>query len=173
MNKIFLFFIFFIEISFSQECGLAHEVMYILAKNEHHPQRKVGYPYLISFNNKRDAILAKKHFKSLFISNKGVDRTLDCKNQKRCVEVLDKVLKLGIKNLDLGSFQLNYIYHKHPKMDYFSVVESYDLACAYAESFTKKYGYTWRSLAKYHSKTPKYRDRYAKRMYDEYHKKDK
>ena len=152
------------------ECQLSHESMILIAKTEKHPQRRLGYPYLISFNNTKDAERMYQKYQSLFIPNKGVDRSIDCQNEQMCVDILHDLLSQNITNVDLGAYQINYGCHKLPHENYFRVAESYEYACAYAYSFVRQYGETFRSLAMYHSQTPKYRNIYAKRMYDEYKK---
>ena len=170
MKKLMLVLIFSASLGFAEECKLSHESMVLIAKVEKHPARKLGYPYLISFNKEKDAIKAQKKYKKFFIPNKGVDRTIDCKSEEMCRIILADLIKDKITNLDLGGFQINFIHHKLNDYEYFRVAESYEYACSYAQSFVSKYGSTFKALAMYHSKTPKHRNKYAKRMYDEYKK---
>lgn len=165
------------------ECGLSHESMVLIAKTERHPKRNLGYPYLISFNNLSEAKAIYPVYKDFFIPNKGIDRTIDCKNEEICVDILNDLIGRGITNLDLGGFQVNYKMHKDgfsdyynnhheplSKQEFFRLAESYEYACAYAEKHVERWGPTFKALAMYHSKNPKHRDVYAKRMYDEYKK---
>lgn len=170
MKKLILTLVFSVSFGVAEECKLSHESMVLIAKVEKHPKRKLGYPYLISFNKEKDAIKAQKKYKQFFIPNKGVDRTIDCQSEEMCRIILSNLVKDGITNLDLGAFQINYIYHKMKDYEYFRVAESYEYACSYAQSFIEEYGSTFKALAMYHSKTPKYRNKYAKRLYDEYKK---
>jgi len=170
MNKLILILLFAVSLGLAEECKLSHASMVLIAKVEKHPARKLGYPYLISFNKEKDAIKAQKKYKQFFIPNKGVDRTIDCRNEEMCRTIFADLIRNKITNLDLGSFQINYIYHKMKDYEYFRVAESYEYACSYAQSFVDKYGPTFKALAMYHSQTPKYRNIYAKRMYDEYKK---
>lgn len=162
-------------------CLLSHESMVLIAKTEKHPKRRLGYPYLISFNIDKQASRVYKRYKELFIPNKGVDRSIDCKSEEICVAILDDLIKRGITNLDLGPYQVNYKVHKKGFTDYykrrhapmskeefFRIPESYEYACSYAYNFVERWGDSFKSLAMYHSKTPKHRNKYAKRMYDEY-----
>lgn len=166
------------QLSFSLEdssgkpvsCELSHESMVLIAKTEKHPKRRLGYPYLISFNNESDAKKVYQRYQVMFIPNKGVDRSIDCVNEETCVNVLQELITQGIDNVDLGGFQINYRHHKLRHEYYFRVAESYEYACSYAYGFVRKHGETFKSLAMYHSQTPKYRNIYAKRMYDEYKK---
>lgn len=170
MNKLIISLLLFVSLGFAEECRLSHESMVLIAKAERHPARKLGYPYLISFNKEKDAIRAQKKYKQFFIPNKGVDRTIDCKSEEVCRIIFADLIKNKITNLDLGGFQINFIYHKLKDYEYFRVAESYEYACSYAQSFVFKYGPTFKALAMYHSQTPKHRNKYAKRMYDEYKK---
>lgn len=169
--KFSLVFLVFVSFVYGyDQCRLSHASMVLLAKVEKHPRRKLGYPYLISFNNKKDAKKVWNKYKDFFIKKHGVGRTIDCLSEDMCLLLLNEFLSIGIKNLDLGSFQINYKYHRISQPHYFRVAESYEYACAYAQIFVDKYGSTFKSLAMYHSKTPKYRNKYARRMYDEYKK---
>jgi hypothetical protein len=154
-----------------ESCHLSHQSMLLIAKVEKHPDRKLGYPYIISFNNKKDVVKAHRIFSPFFIKQKGIGRSIDCQDEETCVSMLNRLLEMHIVNMDLGSFQINYKFHRlNSKNDYFRVAESYEYACAYAQTFVDKYGPTFKALAMYHNKKPKYRNIYAKRMYDEYQK---
>lgn len=63
------------------KCNVQYDIMYLIALNEKSPKRAVGYPYLISFNNKSDAKMIKTKYSNLFMSS----RTIDCENFSLCV----------------------------------------------------------------------------------------
>jgi len=155
LSKLIILFILVIN---SYSCKVDDRIMFSIASVEKHKDRDVGYPYLISFNNNRDAIRVKKVYTEYFLDN----RTIDCLNTNICTQMLDSLLKVGIKNLDLGVYQLNYIYWKMDKKEnYFDLMKSYDKACSIVESHNKD-EWTWTNIAKYHSGTPKYNNRYKK-----------
>jgi hypothetical protein len=171
VKKVILILLCFVSGNSYEDCHLSHQSMLLIAKVEKHPDRRLGYPYIISFNNKKDAIRAHRILSPFFIKHNGVGRSIDCRDEETCVSMLDKLLEMHIVNMDLGSFQINYKYHHlRSKNDYFRVAESYEYACAYAQTFVDKYGPTFRALAMYHNKNPKFRNVYARRMYDEYQK---
>jgi len=58
-KKIFVFVVLLGNLLYGyEECRLSHESMVLIAKAEKHPARKLGYPYLISFNKKK---MQEKH----------------------------------------------------------------------------------------------------------------
>jgi len=122
--------------------------MYWIAKIEKSSKRDTGYPYLVSFNKKSDFKKLSKKFNFKKTSN----RTIDCINQKNCVNIVKSLIKNKVFNLDLGAYQINYIYHKTKKLSsYFNLQESYIKACDILKKLIKKYGYSWKTIAKYHS----------------------
>jgi len=143
-------------------CHVDKSIMEIIAFAEKHNKKEAGYEYLISFNNKRDSKLIQKQLgKKLFLDN----RTIDCKNQKLCVQITKYLINTKhIKNLDLGAYQINYIYNKIPLNNYFSFEKSYLKACNIMSSLINKYGYTWKTIAMYHSATPKYNYAYLEKI---------
>ena len=143
-------------------CSVDKSIMEIIAFTEKHNKKEAGYEYLISFNNKRDGKLIKKQLgKDIFLDN----RTIDCRNQKLCVQITKYLVnKQHIKNLDLGAYQINYKYHKMPFSNYFSFKKSYLKACSIVSNLIKKHGYSWRTIAMYHSATPRYNYAYLKKI---------
>ena len=142
------------------KCGLSYDLMEVIAKVEGTSKREVGYPYIISFNNPIDykEVLKGKDFK--YINS----RTLDCKNLSNCVNILKTLENKKIRNLDLGAFQMNYIYHKFDRKEYFILERSYERACSFLESLIAKHGYSWETVARYHSATPAHNLKYRKKI---------
>lgn len=140
-------------------CKVDDRIMYAIAKVESHKSTPVGYPYLISINTRRDQIKARKDasLKKYFLDR----RTLDCNTQTECIAVLKKLQSHEITNLDCGAFQINRQYWSLKDEDYFDVKKSYLKACEIVMSYNKS-KWTWENIAKYHSKTKKYNDRYKK-----------
>ncbi|PAF53838.1 hypothetical protein BKH42_03660 [Helicobacter sp. 13S00482-2] len=135
---------------FAQNCEVGYKVLYTIASVERHPKRDIGYPYLISFNKTSQMIyLSKIKPKPKY---KILDsRTIDCMDLRNCVFIYRELKKRAIKNLDLGAFQINPIYHKYKDMDYFALKNSLLIACSIVTNLKNKYGWSWKSLAKYHS----------------------
>lgn len=157
-------------ISFSfinAECSIDYSVLYSIASCERHMNKKVGYPYLISVANEKDKKAIKKHLHLAWLDS----RTIDCKSLDECIDNLTSIKRLKIENLDLGSFQLNFIYNKYPNKDYFTLKKSYAIACSIIEEHLSHMdNYSWNTIARYHSKTPVYNKRYAQCLEREYSK---
>lgn len=161
MQIALLFILLFASILPAQDfsCKVDDRIMYAIAKIERHRSTPVGYPYLISINMKQDQITAKKDasLRKYFLDN----RTIDCNSKKECVAILKKLQSQKITNLDCGAFQINRQYWSLKDEDYFDVKKSYFKACEIVMSHNKT-KWTWENIAKYHSKTRKYNDKYKK-----------
>lgn len=148
----------------SNECALDYSIMYLIAMNEKHPNREVGYPYLISFNEKGDVVTAKKNRIVGFIDN----RSIDCESKEKCADIVEQLTKLKIENVDLGAFQINRYWHKIPLKDYFDLKKSYQKGCSIASKFIDSENITFKDIAKYHSLTKKYNNLYANNLKKNY-----
>ena len=145
----------------NSKCDVDSSILKIIAEAERHHKKEIGYQYLISFNNKKDAKLAKTQIgKNVFLDS----RTIDCKNKQLCKKITNFLIEQKITNLDLGAFQINYKFHKMKIEDYFLFKKSYLKACAYISKLIRNHGYNWRTIAMYHSATPKYNYRYLKKI---------
>lgn len=168
MKKFFGIFILIIVIfdSASANCTATYEMLYAIASNERHKSRDVGYPYLISFNKKTDVRKLKVEDKRFMIDN----RTLDCRNKANCTQIIGYLTKMGVKNMDLGPFQICYMYHKNNLYphQFFSLKDSFEFAKNLSNSNFKKHGCTWEALARYHSATPYHNKKYAKGLINAY-----
>ena len=149
------------------KCKLDPSILVTIAKVEKNKKRKAGYPYLISFNNKSDAIFIRKKLgKTIFLDQ----RTIDCKNKKLCKDITNFLVSQKITNLDLGPFQINYKFHKFKIKKYFNISESYYIACNYIEDNVKKYGKNWYAVAGYHSFSLTHNLEYQKNLKRNYQK---
>lgn len=148
------------------ECPVDYGAMYALADTERHNKRPIGYPFLISFNVKRDAVQMRDALKGEWLDW----RTLDCKNSEQCVSDLEIVLAKGIENVDLGGYQFNYVWFKFPLATYFSVQDSFERACKRVTEIYLKYGWSWDAIANYHNMKDEFRIPYAKRLAANYQK---
>ena len=144
-----------------RSCSIDNDIMLSILKTESHKDKTIGYPYLISFNNRIDQkIVRKTSIKKYLLDN----RTIDCKDKDTCIKITKTLLEVGINNLDLGAFQINYEFHKMKVEKYFSFKESYFKACSFISKLIKNHGYNWRTIAMYHSATPKYNYNYLKKI---------
>jgi len=149
------------SLSFAVKCSIDQRIMYSIAQAEKHPNRVVGYQYLISFNNKDEAIFAAYIFPYLFIDT----RTIDCEDSYTCADILYALNNYGINNLDCGTYQINTKYWQmNDYEDYFDLKKSYKKACQIIEYHTKD-ELSWTNIAKYHSGTPKYNEKYKQRLF--------
>jgi len=144
-----------------ESCGVDYPIMYLLAMNERHPKREIGYPFVISINEKKDSSVIRKFLSEFFIDN----RTIDCKNKDRCVKVASILVKKGYTNIDLGAFQINYKWHRSDLETFFDIEKSYAFGCKILKSVIRnKTSITYEDIAKYHSFTKKKNSVYANKL---------
>ena len=150
------------------ECKVNYDVIYSIASCERHKEKAVGYPYLISFNESKDAKKARNELTLNWLDR----RSVDCINQDECSKQLEDIENLNISNIDIGAFQLNYLFNKFAEnKDYFSIKKSYEKACGNVERhYREKKTWDWSTIARYHSKTPVHNRRYAECLIKEYSK---
>jgi len=141
----------------ANQCSISDAIMLTILKTEGHKARKLGYEYIISFNNTEDAELVGKSNLQMYFIDK---RSLDCKNLKFCVKITKALWKIGIRNLDLGAWQINSNSHFFEAEEYFNFNDSYYNACKYVEKNTGRHGFTWYAIAGYHSFTKEHNYRY-------------
>ncbi|PAF46321.1 hypothetical protein BKH46_08010 [Helicobacter sp. 12S02634-8] len=164
MNRIVVILILGFNTLFSlDKCEIGYKVLYTIAQVERHPKREVGYPYIISFNRTQD-IAKLSDLVSEGQYEKLDNRSIDCKNQKNCVLIYSKISQNQIPNVDLGAFQINPKYHQASPEDYFSLQKSIAIACGILTEIKQKYGWSWESLAKYHSYEKKNNLKYQKHL---------
>lgn len=145
---------------FAQECEIQDSVLDGIAKIEGHPKREFGYPYIISFNDKADIL-------KLTIDDRWIpidSRTIDCLDADRCLAVYSEIKDLGIKNIDLGAYQINPKFWRLKPEEYFDFELSRKKACKIITDLKSKHGWSWETLAMYHSKNKKNNLAYQKRL---------
>lgn len=164
-NIMVLLFIFFITntalYAMQKKCHTAPIIMYSIAKIEGTNRYPVGYPYIISINNKKDAqMLLNSNLKKYFINN----RTINCQSLAKCKKITKYLINHKVKNLDCGAFQINYLYHKVKNLDlYFNLKKSYNFACNIIENNNKRV-WTWKNIADYHSYSKKQNREYKQKL---------
>jgi len=156
---VFLFLNTFLNATTNDKCLIDDTIMFAIAENERSKHRPIGYPYLISFNNNENIEKLGKTLASYLIDS----RTIDCKSKTLCVKILNTLIENNITNLDLGAYQINYIFYKIPFEDYFDIRKSYLKACNIVYNHNKKEA-SWENVAKYHSGTPKYNKNYKEKL---------
>ena len=91
-------------------------------------------------------------------------RSIDCLNTSNCLKIFIALIVNKYTNIDMGAFQLNYKWQHIPQEDYFDLNKSYSKACSYIEHMISRYGYSWETIAKYHSLTKKHYSKYLRNM---------
>lgn len=140
------------DYSFIKKCNIPYAIMLSIAHIEREKNHDVGYPYMISFNNYKDYLRAKKAGLFSKVKDMKNKRNVDCLNKKECTRLVNDLLALKIDNIDIGAFQLNVRYHKIQTEDYFSLEREYLYACDYINTLVKGSGkWDWETVARYHS----------------------
>lgn len=148
------------------QCRIPYSVMYAFA-NVESGYHKGGYPFVIGLNTESDIKTAKKNLANFRWLEA---RTLDCEDSKKCTEVAEFLIDSGIENFDAGIFQINHKWHHQyasSPSDYFDIPKSYQIACNVITDCVKVYGYGWKGISCYHSRTPKHNKRYAWRIHEQ------
>ena len=164
-QKLFFILIFITSslLGYEPKCKLKNEFLYAIAENEKHRSKDVGYPYLISFNNKKDAKRVKKYL--LMLEGKWLDwRTYDCKNKELCSDISEILINHGVSNLDLGHMQISYYWHPMKLSYYFDFNKSNEKACLIIKDLVSKYGMSWKTIGKYHNFNDKRNKKYREKI---------
>lgn len=149
-----------------ESCNLPYEVMYSIAQTES-GYRDGGYEFVIGVNNSTDIDKAKqllKGYNGEWIENK----TFDCKNKDNCISASKALINARIVNIDMGAFQINYKWHKEHLSTgveaAFILPEAYVITCDLVNECIKTYGYNWKGISCYHSRTPDRNIGYANKL---------
>ena len=174
MIKKILPIIIFISPLFSQEtneykygCPVPDILMQTLKLTEN--ERK--YPYLIRTNDIKNLNGFEKVIKKYPHSYpyKNDKLVIDCHNEDNCVKISIDLIESGISNLDLGLFQINYDSFPFNMYTYFNEQFGYRNACKVVLSKIKiTKDWDWRTLAAYHSLTPKHNEKYKNKLITNY-----
>jgi hypothetical protein len=141
---------------YSSHCILDKQLEVALLKTEGASSKRLGYPYIIAFNNKSEAVKVRSGLPSIFLNW----RVVDCKSESYCIQLTQALIGNGITNLDLGAFQLNYKFHPGKLSTFFNYEKSRDKACKFMYSLSKQEGWSWKSIAMYHSRTQSHNEKY-------------
>lgn len=133
------------------------------------------YPYVIRING-FDALRKAKEIG--YEANRGklyrvvankrelISASLRFETIDESVDAVETLVKNGVTNMDLGSYQINY---KWFKSDDFNIYFSDDSAREYAANILSdlihKHGYSWETLGRYHSATPQLNQYYYKKLH--------
>ena len=128
-------------------------------------------PYLIRTNDtdnlKRFEKIVRKYPHSY--PDKNDKLVIDCHNEDNCVKISIDLISSGISNIDLGLFQINYDSFPFNMYTYFNEQFGYRNACKVVLSKIKiTKDWDWRTLAAYHSLTPKHNENYQNKLMTNY-----
>lgn len=140
-------------------CAIPDKIMLTILMAEGSKKRELGYPYIIRINGKdniqkADTLLKKESIKKLSRS------VYDCINKSTCKDIASKLIDNKITNMDLGPFQTNYYFHPSQIKNFFSLQTAFLLSCKFNHENINRFGYSWKTIARYHSGTPKLNRRY-------------
>ena len=128
-------------------------------------------PYLIRTNDIKNLNGFEKVIKKYPHSYpyKNDKLVIDCHNEDNCVKISIDLIESGISNLDLGLFQINYDSFPFNMYTYFNEQFGYRNACKVVLSKIKiTKDWDWRTLAAYHSLTPKHNEKYKNKLITNY-----
>jgi len=119
-------------------------------------------PYFIRVNR------AEECEKARMLGLECSKHIIRCFGVEVCAYYTQRLIKEGIVNIDLGRYQINYMYHGYRWEDvrgYFTD-ESEQRAREILNALVKKYGYSWKTLGRYHSATEGRNLIYYRKLYD-------
>ena len=128
-------------------------------------------PYLIRTNDIKNLNGFEKVIKKYPHSYpyKNDKLVIDCHNEDNCVKISIDLISSGISNIDLGLFQINYDSFPFNMYTYFNEQFGYRNACKVVLSKIKiTKDWDWRTLAAYHSLTPKHNEKYKNKLITNY-----
>ena len=148
-------------------CPVPDILMQTIKLTENHKKN----PYLIRTNDtdnlKRFEKIVKKYSHSY--PDKNDKLVIDCHNEDNCVKISIDLISSGISNIDLGLFQINYDSFPFNMYTYFNEQFGYRNACKVVLSKIKiTKDWDWRTLAAYHSLTPKHNEKYKNKLITNY-----
>ena len=101
-------------------------------------------------------------------------KVYDCRSREFCIAVSRWLVKHGILDFDMGTFQLNYYYQRERAKNIeeiaFDTRKAFKIVCDITAENLRKAGYTANAVALYHSSRPIRNYRWAVRFWKEYRK---
>lgn len=120
------------------------------------------YPFVLRANSKHediDKILLKENVKMK-------SNIIDCKNKSNCIRLTNMLVKYDITNIDLGPFQINYYHNKNIDLNKIFHIESAKFEVkVILKKLIDKYGYSWKTIGRYHSFKETRNQEYYLKMY--------
>lgn len=118
-------------------------------------------PNVIRINGIEDVRRADK---AGFIIN---NHNILCSSVEECTAQVQALVNGGITNMSLGSYQINYKKYPNPKVhEYFLDATEREHVNKILTNLVKKHGYSWETIAYYHSSEPEENKKYYRRIYE-------
>lgn len=137
-------------------------VLFAIRNNECYDDGGYCNPNVIRLNKQSD--IEKANSNGIYTHGSHVL----CYDQDRCSETAEQLIKLGIKNIDLGPYQINYYWNgKYELSGYFDLDVAEMRAREILRGLITQYGYSWTTLGRYHNydpNNPSRNQKYYKRM---------
>lgn len=125
-------------------------------------------PHFIRINTQKDILTIKNN--NIKISGPYIR----CENPDKCSDMVKTLVALEIDNIDMGPFQINYMYqnerwsNEEDYQKYFVLSHAEDRAREILQSLIRSYGYSWRTIGRYHHFSSKNKERnrnYYRKVY--------
>lgn len=158
--KIYLTLLLLSSLLYSSPDEIPQIVLDAIKNTECLKMSGVSESNFIRINRKKDVKKAKKHGHKLFRKH-----LILCSSPEECSVEANKLLKLGIKNIDLGPYQINYYYQNNRWKNedslkkYFIDEDAEERAREILWDLISRHGYSWQSIARYHHYNPKNKKR--------------
>ncbi len=155
-----------------EKCNIPTNIMSSIFLTEREIYREAGYPFLIRLNSKKDkekiqTLFENEHYKKITPSR------IDCYTYSNCTKLTNILIENEITNIDIGPYQINWYFHPDKKeniQQYFYIDTAHKKACNFVESLVKKYGWSWHTIARYHSGTKDKNESYQNKLKYHYEK---
>ncbi len=122
------------------------EIMDAIKNNECLIEYNQCNPNAIRINKRNDIEKARE----LGLITKGAH--VRCYNKEQCAQTAQFLINNGINNIDLGPYQINYYWNgKYELSGYFDLDIAESRAREILRGLILQYGYSWRTLARYHN----------------------
>lgn len=124
-------------------------VLFAIRNNECYNDKGYCNPYVIRINKQNDIAKANNNG----ISTNGPH--ILCYDANRCANTAEQLIRLGVKNIDLGPYQINYFWNgKYELAGYFELDSAEIRAKEIIGELINQYGYSWTTLGRYHNYDP-------------------
>lgn len=124
-------------------------VLFAIQNNECFKDKGLCDPFIIRLNKKKDiekARASKLDVKSVH---------LFCESKEKCAIAAQRLIDIGITNIDLGPYQVNYYWNGQDELSgYFDMAIAEQRARTILRRLIDRHGYSWRTLGRYHHYDP-------------------